>query len=381
MPADARADPGLDEQTIAEARSWIGRTLRIRLNNTEASRDNIRKYAFGIGDMNPLWSDPDYGPRSVHGTTVAPPTFLLSIYHAITTPGLPELHAVCAGAEWRFHDWVRLGDRLDAEARSIGADVKVGTRGGRRLLQTGLVRYYRCNEPCERTCVAELRQSYLRMPAARGSRDGLDVPPRAPATYTEDEMDRLCAEALAVGIRGAEPRHWDDTAERESIGTVLKGPYSAGDQIAYYVGEGGKGRRAHQGFWLDYWRAKHRPEDLYDDHEFSRQHLGHFDAAVAHRLGMPGAYDDGNQRAGTIASLVTSWMGDAGFLTAFSVRHRAPVVVGDVVRIAGAVKDRRPIDGDPEHGEVTIELVAHNQLGDLVSTGLAVVRLPRRRER
>ena len=33
----------------------------------EASRDNIRHWAHGIGDDNPLWCDPDYAAKGPQG--------------------------------------------------------------------------------------------------------------------------------------------------------------------------------------------------------------------------------------------------------------------------------------------------------------------------
>ena len=39
----------------------------------EATRDNIRHYAHGIGDDNPLWCDPEYGQATVWGGPIASP--------------------------------------------------------------------------------------------------------------------------------------------------------------------------------------------------------------------------------------------------------------------------------------------------------------------
>ena len=45
----------------------------------EATRDNIRHYAHGIGDDNPLWCDPDYARATRYGTIIAPPSFLFAL--------------------------------------------------------------------------------------------------------------------------------------------------------------------------------------------------------------------------------------------------------------------------------------------------------------
>ncbi len=45
----------------------------------EATRDNIRHYAHGIGDDNPLWCDPDYAAKTEHGEVIAPPSFVFAL--------------------------------------------------------------------------------------------------------------------------------------------------------------------------------------------------------------------------------------------------------------------------------------------------------------
>ena len=44
----------------------------------EATRNNIRHYAHGIGDDNPLWCDPEYAAKSQYGGIIALPSFLFS---------------------------------------------------------------------------------------------------------------------------------------------------------------------------------------------------------------------------------------------------------------------------------------------------------------
>ena len=82
----------IDDDVLAEARSWVGRPLRVEFGNTEASIDNICWYALGLGDLNPLWSDTHYGERSVVAKNIAPPTFLYSVYYAPILPGFRERH-------------------------------------------------------------------------------------------------------------------------------------------------------------------------------------------------------------------------------------------------------------------------------------------------
>ncbi|MCP3993019.1 MAG: MaoC family dehydratase, partial [Actinomycetia bacterium] len=65
----------------------------------EATRDNIRHYAHGIGDDNPMWCDPDYAAAGPHGTIVAPPSFVFAMNRVLSgyVGGLPGIHAMWAG--------------------------------------------------------------------------------------------------------------------------------------------------------------------------------------------------------------------------------------------------------------------------------------------
>jgi acyl dehydratase len=66
----------LTDEDIERARLLLGvdapesRDLFI----TEASSNNMRNYAFGIGDDNPLFCDPDYGRNTRWGAQIASPS-------------------------------------------------------------------------------------------------------------------------------------------------------------------------------------------------------------------------------------------------------------------------------------------------------------------
>ena len=65
----------------------------------EATRDNIRHYAHGIGDDNPLWCDPDYAAQSRFGGLTALPSFLFACDRIVSgyVGGLPGLCRQTAG--------------------------------------------------------------------------------------------------------------------------------------------------------------------------------------------------------------------------------------------------------------------------------------------
>jgi len=80
MPRETALFPKITEQGLADLRRRIG----VKITDTlepwchEATRDNIRHYAHGIGDDNPLWCDPDYAAGTRWGGIIAPPSFLFA---------------------------------------------------------------------------------------------------------------------------------------------------------------------------------------------------------------------------------------------------------------------------------------------------------------
>src|SRR6476646_807448 len=77
----------------------------------EATRDNIRHYAHGIGDDNPLWCDPAYAAATRYGTIIAPPSFVFALNRILSgyVGGLPGIHAMWAGADLTWHQPIRRG--------------------------------------------------------------------------------------------------------------------------------------------------------------------------------------------------------------------------------------------------------------------------------
>ena len=85
----------------------------------EATRDNIRHYAHGIGDDNPLWCDPEYADEDRRtAASIALPSFLFATSRIISgyVGGLPGVHAMWSGADWTWHKTVNRNDTISTEA-------------------------------------------------------------------------------------------------------------------------------------------------------------------------------------------------------------------------------------------------------------------------
>ena len=121
MFAQAEAKfPKITEEGLNALRERIG----VKIGNTvepwcyEATRDNIRHYAHGIGDDNPLWSDPEYARQTKYGDVIAPPSFLFATSRIISgyVGGLPGVHAMWSGSDFTWHKTIRRNTEFRTEA-------------------------------------------------------------------------------------------------------------------------------------------------------------------------------------------------------------------------------------------------------------------------
>ena len=104
---DERTFPRITEAGLDHLRERLGKTIENPPEPWcyEATRDNIRHYAHGIGDDNPLWCDPDYAAKTRLGGIIALPSFLFATSRIISgyVGGLPGVHAMWSGADWTWH--------------------------------------------------------------------------------------------------------------------------------------------------------------------------------------------------------------------------------------------------------------------------------------
>lgn len=369
----------ITDEMIDEARAYEGMDLRVEPWNHEATLDTIRHYAWGIGDRNPLWFDEVYAGDSPHGSVMAPPTFLYSVYDGAIGLGFPGVQPFYSGTEWVFHEPLRRGDRYRPDATMGELEVHEGRHAGRFVIQKVETKYIRTSDSA---VVAEATAGTFRV-ARSGARRGLRYEQREPHEYSEDELKEIGAQALAEPRRGKEPRYGEDVNVGDEVPAVVKGPLKQITMTAYYAGcIGSPGYKADEIAWLYRHWALNAPENLpnnYDPTYFSERvlpSLGHQDSDVARELGMPGAYGNGPQKCAWMGHAVTNWMGDHGELTRFAVRLRRPDVFGDVNWCGGEVIG---VDLSEEGSAViSLSLEATNQRGEQTAEGSAEVRLPRR---
>jgi acyl dehydratase len=372
-----RTFPKITERGLDELRERIG----LKIENTqepwcyEATRDNIRHYAHGIGDDNPLWCDPAYAAKTRYGSVVALPSFLFSTSRIVSgyVGGLPGVHAMWSGADWTWHKPVMRNDEIRTEAY-LKDLVEHQTRfAGRAVQQIYHVDFY--NQKGDK--VSEADSWCFRTERDHARKQGTkykEVRARTPRQYSPEEIQEAFKLYRDEEVRGATPRYWEDVVEGEALPVMFKGPMTVTGFIAYAQGWGGLYIRANKMAWK-----------LIDAHpgvgitnRFGIPDVPervHWEEDFALEVGAPGAYDYGPERTSWLTHHLTNWMGDDGFLRKASCKIRRHNPEGDMLFIKGRVKRKYVEDG--KH-LVEIEQEARNQDDELSVLGSGVVELPSR---
>ena len=372
-----REFPKITQQGLDELRGRIG----VKIGATaepwcyEATRDNIRHYAHGIGDDNPLWCEPDYAAKTRHGGIIALPSFLFATSRIISgyVGGLPGVHAMWSGADWSWHQPIHRNDEISTEAY-LKDLIEHETRfAGRAVQQIYHVDFF--NQHGDK--VADADSWCFRTERDHAREKGTkykEVRARAPRQYSEAELQNIYELYANEEIRGKNKRYWEHVKEGEALPTMAKGPMTVTGFIGYAQGWGGLYIRANKLAWK-----------LIDAHPGVgiKNRFGipdvpervHWEEDFALEVGAPGAYDYGPERCSWLTHHLTNWMGDDGFLRRAECKVRRHNPEGDLLFIKGRVA-RKFVENGRHLVEIAQE--GRNQDDEQSVVGSGIVELPTR---
>jgi acyl dehydratase len=367
----------ITEESLNALRRLIGVPIEDSLEPWcyEATRDNIRHYAHGIGDDNPLWCDPEYAAKTKYNSVIAPPSFVFPLNRILSgyVGGLPGVHAMWAGANLTWHKPMFRNDQFTTKSW-LKDLIEHETRfAGRAIQQIYHVDYY--NQQNE--LVAEGDSWCFRTERDTARERGTkytEVKQKGPVQYSREDLAKIFALYAAEEIRGATPRYIEDVKVGDKLPTMAKGPMTVTGFIAYAQGWGGLYIRANKLAWKQL--RKHPGLGIPD--RFGIPDVPervHWDPDLARQVGTPDAYDYGPERTSWMTHHLTNWMGDDGVLRKFSGEIRRHNPVGDTLYINGEVT--RVFQ---EHGEHLVEITqtATNQDDELSVRAKGIVSLPSR---
>ena len=366
---------GITEEGVDDLRSRIG----VKIEDTiepwcyEATRDNIRHYAHGIGDDNPLWCDPKYAKNTAYGDVIALPSFLFACNRIASgyVGGLPGIHAMFAGVDFTWHKPILRNTEISSEVY-LKDLIEHNTRfAGRSFQQIYHCDYYNS----EGDLISEADTWCFRTDRDQAREQGTkytDVRNSAHKVYTDDEIDAIYDLYRNEQRRGSEKLYWEDVEEGTALPTMVKGPMTITGFIAYTQGWGGL-----------YIRANKLAYDMYGQHPglAIKNRFGvpdcpervHWDEDLALKVGAPGAYDYGPERCSWMSQLITNWIGDDGMLHKLKSEVRRHNPEGDTVFLNGEVV-RKYEENNKKYVEFSI--VATNQDDELSARGYGIAELP-----
>jgi acyl dehydratase len=349
------------------------------------NEDAFRHVAEAYGDDNPLWWD--HGHTSRWGGPIAPPHLVggdtmigedevdrLDDETKALLKGDPlrGVHAFYAGS---FREWwnpLRPGTRVTRRNALVGVHDKVSEFAGRAVHEWSAEVFAASGGPVLSGQYRLMVRTEREKATERKKYDEIEIRP-----YTDDELAAIDATYAAERRRGPAPRWWEDVAEGDEVGPIVKGPLRVTDMVVWHsgVGMGLYGVKALRLAWQQRQRVPRffTPDDLNIP---DVQQRVHWDAAWAKRAGNPAIYDYGRMRETWLIHLCTDWMGDDAWLWKLDCEFRKFNYVGDTHWMRGRVTRRYLADGD--RPAVDLDVWGENQRGETTTPGHATILLPSR---
>ena len=341
--------------------------------NTQASKDGIRHFVDGIGDLNPLFRDEEYARKTKYGSIIAPGCYLYSIWWTLLGGGLTGAHGWYVGGDWEWYRPIYAGN----EFKTVGIIRELVEKKG-RMTGGGSIFIDYCdvvhiNQRAE--IVGKERYHTVRAGRREAGSAAKERKLEKPV-YTREDWSKILDAYADEELRGADPRWWEDVQVGEQLKPMIKGPLSVRDEIAWLMGAGSPFMQAHKIEYL--WEARHPRGLEYVEETGERDipELVHIFDSFARAIGVERAYDYGNQRMSWLCQYFTNWMGDDGFLWKMSGDLRAFNQMGDITTFEGRVVKKYIDDGKYC---VNIEAWAKNQRGAIsMPPHVSTVILPSR---
>jgi acyl dehydratase len=388
--ATTEAEAGrITDEAIARLRARIGvaephpRPPHYR----ELIADVFRHVAEAYGDDNPLWCDPAYGATTRWEGPIAPPPLVggdtlvgedevaaVDPEHRDLMRGDPlrGVHAFYGASAREWWAPLRPGARLTRRNALVGVLDKRSEFAGRAVHEwTGQV-FREVGGPLLSAQYRLMIRTERSRARESGKYDDVELAP-----YTDEQVAEIEAQYAAERPRGADPRWWEDVAEGDTVGPLVKGPLTVTDMICWHVGMG-MGLYGVAPLRLGAANRRRIPRFFHRDPQNVPDVMQrvHWDPEFARRSGNPTTFDYGRMRETWLIHLCTDWMGDDAWLWRLDCEFRRFNYVGDTQWLRGTVTRRYLAEGG--RPAVDLDLVAENQRGEATTPGHATVLLPSR---
>ncbi|MFL0413686.1 MULTISPECIES: FAS1-like dehydratase domain-containing protein [Sphingomonas] len=377
-------DYAITDEDIERQRALLGfdQAASTREYIQTATEDNIRNFAHGCGDDNPLFCDPDYARGTRWGGVIAPGMMVAQINAPMKGDPVPDeikrlrkslfkgIHVFVSGSTWDFYRPVRPGDTIYSFNGEESCEVKQSEFAGRSVITVR--RDVKVNQRGEVVAVYRILRvlTERKTAAKKGKYSAIE-----PQTYSDDDIAAIDAVYANEQVLGSGKRWFEDVAAGDAIGTMAKGPLTVTDVICFHAGGYGFVPYAPTVGRLAY-KNRTRIPAFYIKNEQGIPDVAqrlHWDAKWAQAIGNPMAYDYGVMRENYLFHFLSDWAGDDGIVTHVHDEIRKFNYMGDVQTITGQVLSKRQEGG---RNLVDVAVKFENQRGEETVRGTATIALP-----
>ncbi len=369
---------------------WIGVPLGGGQFKDPIHINDIRRWAQGMQNPNPLYFDDEYAAESVLGEIVAPQSFTVNttVGHGATPAiqgTIPGTHMLFGGDEWwSYGPRVRPGDLIRSERMLFDYVVKETKFAGPTMFSRGDTTYI--NQKGE--VIGKQRSTSIRYFAEEAARRVVEEEKVDPA-WTDAQLDEIeeqkldyCRTFLDMGhdkrllvkvgeklpTRPIGPHSVQSftTEWRAYTMTVWGSTYEEGLSSTMKAGWIPEMSRDEEGAKIDPANA---------DGLYKGPSRGHVQPRYAQLIGMPRSYGYGASMGAWIMDYLTNWVGEHGFVTHSDMKYRAPAHTGDVTYLNGEVTSTG-YDEDTGDPIAMVDVTMTNQKNAVMAKGSATVQLP-----
>jgi acyl dehydratase len=369
---------------------WVGVPLGGGYLKDPVHVNDIRRWAQGMQNPNPIYYDDRFAAEGRFGRIVAPQSFAVAtdVGHGATPAiqgTIPGSHMIFGGDEWWFFGpRIEPGDRLKGERMLFDYRVTETRFAGPTMFSRGDTTYI--NQHGE--MVAKQRSTSIRY-LAEEARRRAQFNEKDDPKWTDDALADIEAQKFAyyATFRGHDKVLWKDVNEGDRLPTRPIGPHT----IMSFTTEW---RAFNMNIWgaADYWgvsttdAAGWLPEMSRDPRQaaidptradglYQGPSRGHVQPRYARLIGMPRGYGYGATMGAWILDYLTNWSGEWGEIVHSNAQYRNPAFTGDATFLSGTVTGK-DIDPSTGHHLAFVEYTMANQNDAVMAKGTAEISLP-----
>jgi hypothetical protein len=392
MSGTRTREDGMLELDTTDVDRWVGKPLGGGVLKDPIHPNDVRRWAQGMQNPNPLYYDELYAAAGRHGRLVAPQSFAVCTE---TSHGagpaiqgvIPGQHMIFGGDEWWFFGpLIEPGDRISHDRMLFDYKVAETKFAGPTMFSRGDTTYIK--QTGEVVC--KQRSTSVRYLAENARKKGFFAG-RTRRQWTEQEIEDLEKRKMDYAQSFLDLGHEKRLFVRvgDKLPTRPIGPHTIAsfttEWRSYLMTVWGATREVPalesstlEAGWLPEMsrdREAAKVDPSHADGLYKGPSRGHVQEQYAQLIGMPREYGYGASMGAWILDYLTNWAGEWGFVRHSNFQYRNPALTNDATFLDGEVVNLVE-DRHSGHPVAVVRAVMKNQDGEVMATGQAEILLP-----